>query len=257
MNFDAFGLIQDALTKELATQAFKGPEPLETEDGRAVVYTTDDVAYGLFYNKHRFELKSTNLTEEGELEDWRGLSVWLFDEETGERADADSIVNDFVDIVKGPKTATLVQQKKKKSKNEERAVDPLFFLNRLVNIFPEIKDEMKEERIVYGQIRFATFAKENVAPKCQDLAENYPDSELTEKMCTIFSDLYKSGDLDLRSVISISVLNNISDKAFLAIQDKLGPELKLDTKYTRKLKGKNIKPEKERKEKKKIIDRLQ
>lgn len=258
MNFDAFSLIQGGLAEELAKQGFREPEPLEYEEGRAVMFATEEVAYSLRFDRkrQRFELCSTTLTGSGEPEEWRSLSVWLFDEEEGERSDAESIRNDFLEVVQGPKRVAAVQQKRKRNKEDERVVDPMFFLNRLVNIFPELKDELNEEKIIYGQVRFATFVKQKVTPKCQDLALKYPDSEPCRKLCALLDDMYRNGDLDLRSILTITLLNSMNDEAFASLQERVGEELQKDLKYTRRLKDKKIKPEKKKKEKK-VESRLQ
>ena len=117
-----------------------------------VMFSAADVAYGLLYDvKHqRFELRSTTLKEDGQPGAWRSLSLWLFDEKEGTKADAESILNDFLEVVRGPKRVAVVQQKRR-GKEGERSVDPLFFVNRLVNIFPELRDELNEEKIVYEE----------------------------------------------------------------------------------------------------------
>ena len=256
MAYDAFGYIQEGLLEELSKQGFTGPEDLETENARAVMFKTDEVAYSLQYNKRQqFELMSTTLDGSGAPTQWRSLSSWLYDRETGEKADAESILGDFMEIIRGPKRVALVQQKAKKGKNSDRVIDPLFFMNRLASLFPDVKKEIKKERILYGQIRFAVFTKNIVAPIIEDVALRYPDSEVMDKVCTLLSDMYSDGDLDLRSLISITILNNVSEEAYTAIKEKLSDALKLDTKYTRKLIGKNIKPEKPKKEKK-VVARL-
>lgn len=252
MDFKAFDLIQDALAEELLKQGFGEPQPLEDEAGRAVMFATDEVAYSLLYDlkRQRFELRSTTLKAPGEPGDWRSLSLWLFDEKDGTKADAESILNDFLDVVRGPKRVAVVQQKRKRGKDDERNVDPLFFLNRLVNIFPELKEELNEEKIVYGQVRFVTFVKQKVVPKCEDLAVKYPGSEPFKKLCSLLDDMYKNGDLDLRSILTVSLLNSMSDSAFASLQEGFGEELQKNTKFTRKLKDKKIKPEKKKKQKK-------
>lgn len=257
MAYNAFEFISESIQEELTKQGFTGPEDVEYENGRAEMFKTDEVAYGLFYNRksQQFEFKSTSLDGEGEPGEWRNLSSWLFDQQTGEKIDAESIANDYLDIIRGPKRVALVQQKAKKGKRDERVVDPLFFMNRLAGMFPDVKEAMKNERILYGQIRFVTFTKTIVAPIVEDIALRYADSDVMEKLCNLLSDMYKDGDLDLRSLITISIFNNMKEEAFLAIQEKLSDELKLDTRYTRKLIGKNIKPEKPKKEKK-VVARL-
>lgn len=253
MDFNAFELIQHALEEELVKQEFAPAQELDYADGKAVWFAAQEVAYALRYNEKSkcFELCSTTL-KDGEAVTWRSLSTWLFDPETGDRSDADSIANDFLDVVRGPKRVAVVQQqqKRKRGKDDERSVDPMFFMNRLAGIFPELKDELNEEKIVYGQVRYVMFLKASVVPKVEDLAARYPDSDPMTKLCALFDDMYQNGDLDTRSILSHSLLNTVSDAAFDAIFQRVGEALQKDLKFTRKLRGKTIKPEKKKKEKK-------
>lgn len=254
---NAFDIVRDKLEGELSIQGFEPPVPIEDEDGRAEMFVMEDVAYSLLYDKkrQRFELRSTMLDDEKNPGDWKNLSLWLYDEETGVRADLESISNDFIDVIRGPKRIEFVQKKKKRSKDDERNIDPQFFFNRLVKVFPELKTEMNEERITYGQIRFATFAKEKIVPKFEDFAKKYSTSEPFESLCEICSDMYTNADLDCRSILTVTILNSLSEDSFAKMQEKFSDELKKDTGYTRKLIGKNIKPEKKKKEKK-VVARL-
>ena len=105
MDFNPFQLIQTALAAELANQGFKDPEPLEDPEGQAALFAAEQVAYSLLYDRKKksFMLRSTNLGENGKPGDWRTLSTWLFDADSGDRSDAESIINDFLEIIRGPK----------------------------------------------------------------------------------------------------------------------------------------------------------
>ena len=249
MDYNPSDRNQNALAQPLSQPGFRDPEPLEDPAGRAVLFATDEVAYSVLYDskKQSFVLRSTSLDEKGEPGQWRQLSTWLFDLHTGERSDAESIVNDFTEVVRGPKRVAMVQQRKKSAKGEDRNVDPLFFINRLVGVFPELKDELNGEKIVYGQVRYVTFVKSHVVGRCDDLLRQYPDSEPAAKLCALFDDMYKNGDLDLRSILTYTLLNGLSQESFQAAQERLGEELKKNAGFSRKLIGKTIKPEKKKK----------
>lgn len=259
MAFDAFSFIQSGLAEELLKQGFGEPADFEYAQGKAVTYSTPDVAYCLRYTtkKQQFELCSTTMNDEGEPGTWRSLSSWLFDETTGERTDAESILNDFLEVVRGPKRVAMVQQKRtKRGKDDERTVDPMFFMNRLVNLFPQLKDALNEEKIVYGQVRFATFTRAQVVPLCESALTTAPGGELCKKLCALCDDMYKSGDLDTRAILTHTLCNSLGDVAFTALFDRVGDALQKDLKFTRKLKDKNIKPEKPKKKGKKVEVRL-
>lgn len=257
MDFIPFDLIQNALSAELSQQGFKEPEPLEDGEGRAVIFATEEVAYSLLYATKRqsFVLRSTTLTESGKPGAWRELSAWLFDMKSGERADAESIVNDFLEVVRGPKRVAVVQQQRKRSaKGENRTVDPLFFINRLVNIFPEVKEELNEEKIVYGQVRSITFLRAHVLPRVEDLVKKYPDSEPVGKLCDLLDDMYKNGDMDLRSIVTYVFCNGLSEESFRVLQERFQGDLKKVSGFSRRLIGKNIKPEKKKKKRGKKVE---
>ena len=94
-------------------------------------------------------------------------------------------------------------------------------------------------------------------PKIEDLVVKYPNSEPAEKLSSLFDDMYKNGDMDLRSILTAVILNHMSDEAFSALQSKFGDDLQKASKYTRKLKDKKIKPEKKKKKEKKVVAKLQ
>ena len=98
--------------------------------------------------------------------------------------------------------------------------------------------------------------KSHVVPRCEDLAAKYPDSDPMNKLCSVLDDMYKNGDLDTRAIVTISLLNSLSDAGFQVFAERVGVELKKDLKYTRKLKGKNTKPEKKKKKKKVVAKTL-
>lgn len=255
MEQKAFELIQNKLQEALAEQGFGEAVELTTEDGRAVMFSTGEVAYGLFYEaaKKRFVLRSTTMISKNEPGQWRVISTWLFDSENT-MADAEDIANDFLEITQSSQRVEMVQTAKKhRKKDEENYVEPQFFFNRLVPVFPELRDEMNEERIVYGQVRPTVFAEQKVAPKCEKLAKEYKDSELFTRMVGILCDIYGAGDKDTRAVIQFGVLNNIKDaEAIKNIMDSFteGCDLAKVYKHSRKLIGKKIKPEKKKKEQK-------
>ena len=257
LDLKAFELIETGLQEELLKQGFSEAQPLEDPHGKLVMFTTADVAYGLMYDvkQQRFELRSTTLTSEGKPGNWRSLSLWMFDEKEGSKADAESILNDFLEVVRGPKRVAVVQQKRR-TKDGERSVDPLFFVNRLVHIFPELREPLNQEKITYGQVRYFTFIKEHTVPLCRDLAAKYPDSDPMKKLCALLDDMYKNGDLDTRSMVTISLLNELPDEAFQVFLERVGEGLQKDLKFTRKLKGKKIKPEKSKKKKKVVASPL-
>lgn len=103
---------------------------------------------------------------------------------------------------------------------------------------------------MYGQVRPATFVRDKLVPKCEALAKNRAGSDAMKKLCALLDDMYKNGDMDLRSVITAVLLNGLSDEAFAAMREGLGEELQKSSRFSRRLRGKQVKPEKKKKQKK-------
>lgn len=257
MDFNAFELISAGLEEALGKQGFASAAPMEDTEGKAVIFKGEDKAYSLLYDekRQRFQLRSADCSPEGLPGEWHSVSLWLFDSKEGTRQDAESILNDFLEAVEGPRQLASVSQKKKRNREDERVIDPLFFLNRLVNLFPDLKEDMNQERIGYGQIRFVTFTKAHVISRVEGLLSGKGHGSDRQKLVTLLEDMYKDGDPDLRALITAVLLNGLSDEAFQNAQEYMEDNLKKASSFERRLKGKKIKPEKKKKEKK-VVARL-
>ena len=94
--------------------------------------------------------------------------------------------------------------------------------------------------------RSVTFAKEFVVPKIENLAIKKKESAAFKKMCELLNEFYKNGDLDVRSIITMVILNGLSDTAVQNIMEQSDSMLKKGYKYGVKWKGKKAKPEREK-----------
>ncbi len=258
LELTAFNIIKEAIEAELLKQDFSGAKDYQDDNGKAVAFFTEHAAYSLIYDetKSSFVLRSATVTD-GEPNEWKNLSQWLFDLSEGTKADAQTIANDFCEVIEGPKRIAAIQNmKKKKKKDEEGNIDPQFLFNRFANVFPELKDKMNEDRITYGQVRFAVLAKSYIAPTCEETALKSPNSEEFKKMVNIFNDMYKDGDIQVRAILTHGIFNSINDQAMEKISPLFSEELAKIYKCSRKLKDKKIKPEKVKKQKKVVAAAL-
>ena len=238
-----------AALAELGYERVKNPE--SDPEGPVAVYTATESAYGILYreSQKRFELRSCGLEDGNPDGQWKSVSLWLFDPETDSQAQAQSIVDDFIETVRGPKQLAAVKARKKRKKDDENNADPLFFFNRFVNVFPELKDEITAERGMYGEIRTVTFARASLLPRIAAVCANPGEKDRAAKCCTLLNDLYVAGDMDVRSLITIVILNGLSPEALEVLRPTFSAELAKSYKSAAKLKGKKIKPEKKKKHK--------
>ncbi len=259
MEQKAFDLIADKVGAALGEQGFSRAGEQQEENGRAVIFTAEDTAYSVLYNKvkKRFELRICDVENGKPDGQWKSLSIWLFDPETDSQSEADSIQNDFVETIQGPKRIAALKTKKKRKKDDENNPDPIFFFNRFVGIFPELRDEMAEERAKYGDVRAVTFSRNSLLPRIEALCAQTLKKDAVKRCCDLLNDMYVSGDMDVRSIITIVILNGIDDKAAIEnMEPFFSEDLKKGYVAARKIKGKTFKPEKKKKEKKFVADNL-
>lgn len=251
---EAFDLICTRVQQALEAQGFNKLNVSNTgSDEMVSLYANDAIAYSVIYyaDKNRMVLESCGMTEDGPDNDWRALATWMFDPEINDKKDANSIANDFVATVSAPVRQKAQQrQLKKKKRDEDGNVDPVFLYKRLVTVLPDLKDEIFNEEDCYDPFRSATFAKTFVVPKVNELLSSGNRQQIT-KLGAVLSAQYKNGDMDCRSIITIVILNGIEGEKNEELMDEaLDDMLKKAWKFARRYRGKEVKPEKPKKKSK-------
>lgn len=258
---EAFAHISDRVEEALSPQGFSKVKISSTDDNELVsLYTSETLAYSVIYYKDKQHtlLRECGMTDDGPDNDWKTLATWIFDPERDTMKEANSIANDFCDALSAPSAVKKAKQARKSSskKGDDGNANPLFLSKRFMTIFPDIKDEIKEEEDCYYPFRGATFAKASIVPRVNRLVREGKAGEL-KKLGAILSAQYTNGDIDTRSIITIIILNSIPAEDEAKIEEYLSDNLKKAFSYSKKLRGKTFKPEKEKKPKKTIAQRLE
>jgi hypothetical protein len=256
MDQKVFEMVAGSVETALNGQGYRKTENGAREDGREVYFLGDSTAYSVLYEEKtkRFTLRTCGMDGEEPDGTWKSLSMWLYDPDTDTPAQAQSIIGDFTETLAGPKQTAVAKARKKRKKDDDNNVDPMFFFNRFVGLFPELKDELNLEKSTYGDVRSVTFARNQLLPKINALLNNPAEKDRIARCCQLFNDLYLSGDMDVRSIITIVILNGIEGEAAAAtVRSQLNEELLKSYKAGLKMKGKKVKPEKKQKKKKKFI----
>lgn len=248
----AFDSVSNKLQKVLEGQGFKKQKiAASTSDEMAALFTGEAVAYSVVYftDKKHMVLRTCPMTDEGPNNKWKVMSTWMFDPENDTMKEADSIGNDFVDMVTAQKVVKRVAQAKRQKKDDEGNADPKFLAKRLVNLFPELRAEIKEEEESYYPFRGVKFTEEKIMPKVNALLQRGSKQEI-EKLVSILSAQYGNGNADTRSIITIIILNGVDEKYKDVLEETMSDNLKKSWEGARHYKGKKVKPEKVKKKKK-------
>lgn len=255
---NAFAIITEKFEKAILSEGFKKETVAESDTELTALYI-GDIAYSIVYTylTRRVVLRSC-VVNDGEPDNkWKTLATWLFDPETDGNREAEGIGNDFAETVRGPKQTAAVQKQKKRKKDGEANVDPLFLANRMVTYFPELKDEIAYEMAHYEQFRGVTFAEEKIVPRFKVLVEKANQTRM-EKLSAGLAAMYASGDLDTKGIITYDLLNSIESKEkFEQLTASFSDADKKVAIAARKLKGKKIRPEKPQKARNYTADALE
>lgn len=195
--------------------------------------------YEIIKKDQKILLKKYNNIEN--KQDFKILSSWLFEEDKITQKDINTISTDFIESVNNSEVKNKSNFKKSaKKNNDERNVSGLFFANRMATIFPEIKSEIQEEKEFYTSFRTVNFTRKIILPKINEQIEQ-KNTSILKKLGKVFNDLYENGSLDVRSVITMVILNNINMDVF---REYISDDLKKASSYAIKYKNKKVKPEK-------------
>ncbi len=235
-----FELLCDTICENIGAQNFN----VSKEDNK-IKLSGGALSYEISYD---IPNKKVDLLEEcGDGENQKLVSSWYFDSENMPKKDIALITNDFIETM-GAKEGKFkaCKAKKKASGTNESNVTGLFFANRMANIFPELKAEIQAEKAICHDFRAANFAIKNILPKLKQLVAENKDKTKINKLAKLLSDLYQNGTLDTRSIITMGILNGISDDESAAnnLKSILSPELQKAWEAALKYKGKKVKPEK-------------
>ena len=255
----AYELISKKVETSLIAQGYSKVGVTNNDSSEMVsLYTSETVAYSVVYYKRKkhMVLESCGMTEDGPDNEWKTLSTWMFDEEKDTLKEADSIANDFADAISAPSRIKAVKNVKKKKKEDEGNADPLFLAKRFLNLYPEIREEIKNEEDCYYPFRGVTFTKASVVPRVNQTLNSGRIDEV-KKIANILNAQYDAGDRDTRAIITIVILNGIdTEKNEEVLKEYLSENLQKAFKAAKKYKGKIVKPEKKKAPKKTMAERL-
>ena len=256
---EAFEHISGRVEETLQPQGFTRAKIASANDNELVaLFTSENMAYSVIYYKDKQHtlLRECGMTDEGPDNNWKTLATWIFDPEHDTMKEASSIANHPGAAISAPSAVKKLKQAKKTKKSDDGNADPLFLSKRFVTLFPDIKDEIRNEQDCYHPFRGVTFARASIVPRVNKLVHEGKAGEL-KKLGNILHAQYVNGDADTRSIITIVILNGIPEADEAKIEEYLSDNLKKAFQYAKKWRNKTAKPEKEKKKKKTIAQRLE
>lgn len=181
--------------------------------------------------------------EQNEENNWQVLSSWLFNSDATTAKDIKIICEEFINLTREtPKN--MLNSIKNKSVSSEDNTDFSFFMNRMITYLPELKDKWISEKQKQGDLKILKFSKNNLLPNfLRFVNENKNNKKKISKFFGVLENLYNNGDENVRSIITMVLLNGVENDRDL-IQTAMTAEFKKVCVNSLKLKNKKVKPEK-------------
>lgn len=182
------------------------------------------------------------------------LQAYFF--EPGDDSDADireavSVANEFSDTLGGNLSAPNVPTASRKMSKKERENDEasaIYFVNRIPNVLPECREPLLQHKEHYEMLLPNQFCDEVVTVAVAKMLGSKKEKKKTEEFFTFIDKMYSLGGLDVKSIITMTILNSVTGEQRIAqVEEYLSPELAKAWRMARRYIGKEVKPEKESK----------
>ena len=208
----------------------------------AASFCKGDVCYSLEYDSAKSLICIFSVSESEK----KTVSSWLMEFDRCTSKDVNMIADDFIRVMAGDSAKKTGSVKTKKNGESNDSITGLFFANRMGSMFPELKEIIQNEKNRSGDVKIATFTQENVLPCVREFLAGEKNKSRINKFGKMLSDLYHTGGLDVRSVITMGLLCGLDENAkeSESLRDALSEELKKAWAASLKYKGKQVKPEK-------------
>lgn len=177
-----------------------------------------------------------------------------FFEPTGDKdadlREAGSVANEFTDTFGGTSAAVpIVPDSSRKASRKDRENDEtsaVYFANRIPSVLPECREPLLQHKEYFEMLLPNKFCDEVVNAAVAKLLSDKSQKKKTEEFFAFLDKMYVSGDLDVKSIITMTILNNITGEERMAyVEGLLSDDLKKSWRAARRFIGKEVKPEKE------------
>lgn len=228
----AFTIVFNGTQSILEKAGFSAALPDGYKKGDLPLNTEDNITYMQFSNgetllsmqldeiKKTFSLFTADAPQDAvDDPEFQSLSTWGFDIKEADDRDANSVANDFCDIIRTKYAPDAVSASdtrvkmpqtisKKSAKNGDGVYDAKMLATRFATVFPEYKDAVKENISKYGDLLPETFFSTYAAPRVISVIKS-KDAQLLKKLFTMFNEVHEDGCTEVQEIITVTILGEI------------------------------------------------
>lgn len=201
------------------------------------IFANESKQFSVAYNENRqmYILSVADIDEDGAVLEFKEINAWLFDDSQNAK-DAEAVGIDFVNTMRkelGIKIKRAVNNDiELPSASKTGAMTVTGFAKKMLDVFPNLKDEYKEHISVYGNFLYINFFGEHLVPLMNNLFVTGTKKQI-KKLYDVFEVAYVKGDKDTVNIM-IALLCAASyndEKATAAVKEMLSVDAHFTASY--------------------------
>ena len=201
------------------------------------IFANESKQFSVAYNENRqmYILSVADIDEDGAVLEFKEINAWLFDDSQNAK-DAEAVGIDFVNTMRkelGIKIKRAVNNDiELPSASKTGAMTVTGFAKKMLDVFPNLKDEYKEHISVYGLILYINFFGEHMVPLMNNLFVKATNKQLI-KLYDVFEVAYVNWVMDtVNIVIALLCAASYNDeKATAAVKEMLSVDAHFTASY--------------------------
>ncbi len=230
-------------------QGFNEISSEEVDGQESAVFSNENVTVKLIYSPETSRFHLLKRIEEGEYNELQSYYFAPSDDESADLKDAASVANEFCDTLLSNRTRSAVPSASRKEVKKERENDEasaIYFVNRIPTVLPECREPLIRHKEYYEMLLPNKFCDETVTAAVSKMLDDKTRNKDAQAFFDFLDKMYLDGGMDVKSIITMTILNNITGEARIArVEDMLSDDLAKAWKAARGYIGKEVKPAKE------------
>ncbi len=199
----------------------------QSDDDTSVTYSGDKGTYRLVHDRES-NILSFDCASDGN--DFVTISRNLLELGRVDEKEARSLSNETIDelerLFKSSKPVNLDKVKMPKAVSRSKAKNGMLnydvdsLANRFGALYPEFKNDIKQNIVDYGEFLPETFFTEIGNAKVLDIIKNGPESE-QKRLFKMLGEVYEDGTNEVQDIIGVTILGEMkNDPDMMAVADK-------------------------------------
>lgn len=214
MEAKAFKIITSQLNELFTSNGFSETlKDTSNSDYWQTIYSSNNKSFRLIWNgaDNKYSLDVANIVD-GETDDYRNISVWLFNPSSDAEPEAKSIAADFEDsakdYIKGLKQPRAIRLDPKTAAKKKQ--DYMEFCRAACEMYPQFKDTFDAYEASSSEFNPDKFARETLGAYMMEMLSLKKNAQL-KKLFEFYNQSYTKGDIDVQSIIMITLFGMFAE----------------------------------------------